>query len=291
MAQTRYVIEGNEIRTESIQTSNVGLVSELLPSLMTYHPLEMTQLPRDISYIKTTPDGTDAQNIRVLISSQPQTRNVLFNESGAEASRATSFDIALPFVHFWFSMHGSKVTTGEHVSWVWAPQRWGVMWSREPFTGIETTNARSLGMPNMWGDTRCCFGSNPINADQSMGSYIDALINTFWTSEFNTDLDSYLPYQGGIRAGLRQWAEESAIDSGMWRNWAIWSSQRQSIQTLIESIDGGGWSEPTPDSMEAAAIPSIPIIPTFRNIDDWLNELEERDRARLIENCVNRSRA
>ena len=100
----------------------------------------------------------------------------------------------MPFFHFWFEMRGTPVRTGGvQTAMLWAPRHWGIMWSLTPFESIETDKATSARMPNTWSDTRVCFGSNPVRANQSLGSYVDALINTYWTSEFNTDLDVFTP--------------------------------------------------------------------------------------------------
>jgi hypothetical protein len=285
---TVYEFEGNLVRKVERTVSEVGRVSDLLPTLFTYHPITVGRLPKDTQYYSALPqEGSDRVDAHVIVVQPPQIREVLFNESGGGNETQQAYRLAMPYMGFWFNMRGSPINTGgEPNSMVWAPRAWGIFWSRRPFEGTDVdAHARSAMLPNSWPDTRVCFGNNPISGALTLGAHIDRLINTYWTSVFNTDLDVYTPYgsrRGSARIQLDRWATESAANSDVWMNWNIWDGNESRIDHLIESVSGmDAFLQPAPDSTEPV-IPTPPIVNTWFGIRNWLeNSLDGDQRARM----------
>lgn len=280
---TIYEIEGDLITRVTRQIEQVGRLSDLLPTLTSYKPIEVGYLPRDCSYIHITPTPQDTVEALVIVAQPPQTRRIVFNETHGPLETQRAYALALPYHLFWFRMHGTpQVTANLAPRMLWAPRHWATLWMQRPPQNIATDQAIGAIMPNTWPDGRVCFGNNPVSANQTMGQYIDSLVNTYWTSVFNTDLAVRTPYgQSGSRANLQRWQTQSQSQPDVWRTWDAWRGESP-IRNLIEAVDGTMWNEPMPDSTEPV-IPQTPRTWTFHSVRNWLlSELDEQQRNRLL---------
>lgn len=280
---TMYEIEGNLITKVERTVSQVGTVSDLLPTLMTYQPIEMGSLPKNTVYLnaKQHPNDPRGADVSIIVQQPPQVREVIFNESNGYEDTQTAYSLAMPYFNFWFRMQGSRESHDPEAPMLWTPQSWGVYWTRRPFQTVED-GAISARMPNMWPDTRVCFGANPIPANLSMGQHIDTLINTYWASVFNTDLEIFLPYGRSARVGFGRWQDATAQNSDCWMNWDIWEGHERPARDLIDQVTSrAAFTTPAPDSTEGV-VPEVPIIRTWYALNRWIDEsLDEDQRNRL----------
>lgn len=281
---TVYELEGGLFRKVDRTVTEVGRIEDMLPTLLTYYPIEMGSLPRDTVYLKVVPQPNNEERVeaRVIVAQPPQVREILFNESHGPADTQRAYKLAMPYHHFWFNMQGSPVRSqGEPSSFIWTPRAWGVYWTKTAFVSTERTKGLSARLPNMWGDTRVCFGNNPITANVTMGEHINQLVNTYWGSVFNTDLEINTPYGNRARSALARWERETENNSDIWMNWDIWAGE-EPIQSLIERVSGyERFNQPAPDSTEPV-IPQPPIVLTWHSVNEWVaNELSIEQRRRL----------
>lgn len=278
-----YEFEGNLVRKVQRQVTEIGRVSDMLPTLMTYHPVEMGALPKNAVYLKVVPSLRNAAQVeaRVIVQQPPQVREILFNESGGAPETQQAYRLSMPYFNFWFNMTGSQQGAAPNQSFIWAPRSWGLFWTRRPFENVDSM-AAAAKMPNSWGDTRVCFGNNPITANVTMGAHIDMLINTYWSSVFNTDLDVYTPYGGRVRTQFDRWVTATESNSDAWMNWDFWPSEERPIRTLIEGVAGiDAFTTPAPDSTEPL-VPQVPIQRTWYAINRWVDDqLTPEQRTRL----------
>ena len=91
---TQYGIEGNVIEKRSYSVEQVGRVSVLLPTLISYQPLEMGRVPIPMTYIMVKPEGEQYVEARILVTNPPQVRNIVFNESGGDRAERQGYRIA-----------------------------------------------------------------------------------------------------------------------------------------------------------------------------------------------------
>jgi len=278
----RYIIEGNVITQEETVNTQMGSLSDLLPRLTSYTPLDLNPLPKNIKYIRIEPRPNMELHAQVIIEHEPILQR--FNYKPVQArvrADSTNYRVHLPYGFFWFDLNGSRISdpTGDQI--MWRPRNWGYLWGNQPFSTLGGTQSWGAMFPNCWANGAVCFGTTSVMGNQPLGHFIDAAINTFWTTEFNTDLDNRYPYPN-----MSAWQEAAEADAGSWENWDMWSvSTGRASASLLDRLnnlrDGDmTWREAIPDSTQNE-IPELRIIPTFANVSTWLDELDPADRARL----------
>ena len=278
----RYVIEGDLVTREDIVRGQSVPLTEMLANLTSYQPLDLANVPKGLCALKVEPitEGDGELYMKMLIEQEPTIRTIRYkNTSASRPGPTIPYTIRLPYVWFWMGLRGSKVTTvaGERV--VWSPQGWGSLWGKEPYTGWQT-QAYLPAFPNMFDDTRICFGAVRQNADQSLANYVNGTINGYWTSEFNNDISSWQGPSGDGR--FDTW------DNDNWQSWDYWT--RRSPNTIGGWLTdyNAGFSFREPMQADAGTpVPAVPIIQTFNNVEAWLDDLEPQNRARLIHAVTN----
>lgn len=276
MATSRYVIEGNLVTREDYTRGPSLPLDTLLADLTAYQPLDLNHVPKGLRAIRAQPDGnTDGEiSLRMLIEQEPKMRRITYKNCSASRQQASHvYNIQLPYVFFWIHLKGSKVhsATGERT--VWSPLGWGQLWGKEPYRGWETP-ALTPHFPNIFGDSRICFGAVRQNPEQSLGHYVDASINGYWTSEFNRDVDWSGPVGDGSIAAWQNREED-------WMQWDIW----QNLNPLRGYMEGFSTNFNFTEPMPADAgdnIPRVPIIQTFNNVQGWLAAMEPQQRERIM---------
>lgn len=269
----RYVIEGNLAVRETITRSEAVPLDDMLENLTAYQPLELYPTPHNMRSLSVKPRPNMQLQAQILIGHDPMTRRITHKNCPASSVRRDpkSYQLHFPYGLFWFALHGNKLNgpTGESI--VWNPQGWGYVWMKEPFRNLDQECFTPM-MPNIFGDSRICFGANSVNGSLPVGSFIDESINTFWTSEFNQDLDIRWPYDT-----LEDWEAASAND---WQNWNLLHGE-----TLAKKFgrfeEDMQWDKPVPSSTEDTIQP-LPMYHTFDNIETWISALLPQHRERLL---------
>lgn len=275
-----YIIRGNTIERREIMASEVALLSEVLPLLTTYSPLELSPLPKGLVYIITEPPTAgQAIRVRLLVERPPGLQRILYKHGPARSTvQAESWRISIPYQFFYFTLEGSQMMTPTATNIIWSPRQWGLFWSKEPFRDLQqpVTNAR---MPNCWENGNICFGSTSVQANQSMGHFVDEAINTFWTSEFNHDLDYPWPYRT-----MQRWQDASEANPDVWQEWGFWPTERMTLEERLRRAhpDGQAWRMPVPSSVDAVPIPAIETLPSFHNVEEWAAGMTNAQRERIL---------
>ena len=277
----KYTIEGNFIRKEEVISSEVGLVSDLLPRLTKYMPVELSPLPHGTRYIANEPRGNNGQRLWLIVERPPTLQRILYKNVPASVTEdAISYRLNLPWQFFWFVLDATVMTTRNEDQVIWSPQTWGVFWSKTPFESLET-EVTWAHMPNCWQNGTICFGSTNVRANESIGHFIDAAINTFYTSEFNKDLDYPWPHRN-----MREWERAAEADPEGWVNWDLWTHSRLApIQQFLNNVTEPGmqFRPAVPAAPDSTPIPEMPRFLTFDNLDEWVSNLDTSAKARLAE--------
>jgi hypothetical protein len=247
----------------------------MLENLTAYQPIEINPTPHNMRSVSITPRDNMQLQAQIIIGHDPMKRRITHKNCPALSQRSLprSYNLQFPYGIFWFALHGNKLQGVEGESMVWNPRGWGYVWMKEPFVNLDQLGWTPQ-MPNLFGDSRICFGANSVNGSLPLGHYIDQSIATFWTSEFNQDLDNGYPYPS-----LRQWEEAPDND---WPNWSMFAGSgglvlKDKFQRFEEDMR---WDEPVPDGTEGA-IPPLPTYSTFSNLANWLDNLQPEQRDRL----------
>jgi hypothetical protein len=276
VSQQRFILEGGLATRETFQRSEAVPLNQLLEGLTAYQPLELDPVPKNTRYMSVTPRGTNELQAQIIVANEPMTRRISYKNVPAASDRrvAHSYNLQFPYSIFWFAMNGNKLQSITGDSIVWNPQAWGYIWMKEPFTSLDQMGWTPQ-MPNIYGDSRICFGANPINGSQPLGHYIDETIATFWTSEFNQDLENVWPYPS-----MNAWEEAPAGD---WEHWDVFSYGGQNLKDKFGTYrEDQDWTTPVPTSI-GQRVPPLPQYHTFNSLRQWLAGLTEEERERLRE--------
>ncbi len=275
MSTTRYIIEGNLVTTETIQRGVSIPLDDLLENLTAYQPLELGQVPSNLKAIRISPRGDRELEARLIVGHDPTKRHINYKPSQASATgTATPYHLQLPYTLFWIQLNAARTFSTDTERLVWVANSWGHLWSNGPYRGWDTP-AWKPRFPNIFGDSRICFGGVRQDANQSLGHFVDASINGFWTSEFNRDLG----WEGPNMMSPAEWARSETS----WEEWSLWTDHAAtSIREWFTPFNANfEWNEPVPQDA-GQRIPAMNTFPTFNNLETWLGNLTIEQRERLI---------
>ncbi len=260
---------------ETLTSSEAVPLDKMLENLTAYQPIELTPVPQNLRAISVKPRAGMQLQAQVLVGHDPMTRRIVHKMCAARSTARSprSFTLPFPYGLFWFALHGNKLLNAEGDSIIWNPQGWGYVWMKEPFENLEQ-NCWSPAMPNIFHDSRICFGRNSIQGSLPLGHYIDQSVNTFWTSEFNQDLEILFPFPT-----MDDWA---ASNNTKWDEWDIWNETPMTLKNKFASFHNDmNWDDPVP-STSGASIPELPTFPTFDNLERWVQELNADQLSRML---------
>jgi hypothetical protein len=251
-------------------------MDKMLENLTAYQPLDISPAPQNLRAMSISPRPNMQLRAQVLVGHDPMTRRITHKYCSARSNARSpqSYELQFPYGVFWFALHGNKLSGVEGDSIVWNPRGWGYVWMKEPYENLDQ-KCWVPQMPNIFGDSRICFGANSVQGTLPLGHFVDQSVNTFWTSEFNQDLENYFPYNS-----LTEWADASEHD---WRNWATFDDQHgqplsDKFSRFTEDMQ---WLDSVP-SNTGESIPPLPSYPTFDNLERWMDELTNEQQARVI---------
>lgn len=250
-------------------------LADFLPHLTTYTSFELLPMPSGTKYLKVEPQDTSLK-ASIITQVDPTVTQIRFKNGNAYSDSPTqSYNIALPYLYFYFRMSSNVMftATGEQV--VWTPQYWGVFWGNQPLTSLDVP-AAACGMPNCYDTGEVCHGSVAVDANDKLGVWVDTAMNAFLNSEFNMDLSYPWPYPD-----MHAWQRASS-DPMVWQNWTWWEGA-PSLRERLEALSDTDWPAIKPSSVDDVPIPEIARAPSFHNIEEWMNGLGETERSRLIE--------
>lgn len=270
----RYTIQGNEVRREEYVESTAVPLGDFLGNLTSFQPFSLSPMPKNIQYISTTPSENQSEmTAKVIVQRDPHVARINFLDRDDEDP--VNYRISLPYSFFWFVLRASQIYGKTESEIIWTPLHWGLFWSNGPFTGLDTkvTGAR---LPNCYPSGDICWGSTNVRANQPFGHFIDSAINTFFLSKFNQDIDFPWPYPS-----MYEWQSASEEDPEVWRKWGFWANMEHTIGEKLNAFADGEWRQAQQASVNDVPIPEIPMSPTFRMVDDWLNGIEKDQIERL----------
>jgi len=275
VSNTRFIIEGNLAVRETVTRTEGVPLSAMLENLTAYQPIEIQPTPHNLRSISVKPRPNMQLSAQVIVGHDPMKRRISHKNCPAHSNRriAKSYNLQFPYGVFWFALQGNKLQGLEGESIVWNPQGWGYVWMKEPFISMDQ-QGWTPSMPNIFADSRICFGANSVNGSLPLGAFVDQSVATFWTSEFNQDLENGYPYNS-----MQSWED---ADSADWMEWDIWSRAATTLKDKFRRFEEEmHWEDPVSDSV-SRGIPELPRYLTFDNLEEYLSNLQEDQRNRLF---------
>jgi hypothetical protein len=274
MAKTQYVIEGGLVTKVQLTETAAVPLEDMLEELVTRTPLHLGHVPKNLKAISVEDDEGGGLHAKLVIGHDPHKRTISYIDETAyyNGGDAKQWNIQLPFGMFWIHMRGTKTWGLQGQEFVWAANGWGYLWSNVPYNGFKTP-AWKPDFPNIMDGSRICFGTVRQENGQSLGQYVDGSINGFWSSNFNRDMQWFFPND----MNFETWQEEGDD----WMKWSTWEKDHQELGEWFNGYDANfNWQQPQPMN-GGEAIPDVPLIPTFDNLETWLDGLNETQRDRL----------
>jgi hypothetical protein len=247
-------------------------LADWLPKIEHRCPIYTPVLPSNCRALWWDPSDLAHQKMVVLLEVAPFISNLDLD--------GTPHRLTMPWTRFIFFME----THNPHDNNAWRMEDYHIYWSKSRYTNPTAKDMIVALLPNVYEDGRICFGSTGASANQSLADRLDQIVNEFYISRFNHDLNIRRPNN--------------------WRGWAAWERAtiaNQNCWTQWPDLDPtntpwplSSWDDHcarylaadhprTGPVIAADPIPELALGATFGRINDWLGAMETNQRARLLE--------
>ena len=258
---TRYLrITGDLAQVVDEQIVSQSRTTDMLPLLSAPTPLRIAGLPSGIHSIYS--DGAENRT-HLIVQQNPNTRRIRYNRS--------DFVLAFPYLYWIFETQRTNNTTDGSLFLT----DWRLFMSQTPLTTDDQV-IKALPLHNISSDGRICFGSAAADPGATIGQHLNLLINNFWNSTFNDDIQPRgMPYND-----YAAWQAASEEDPNCWQTWD-WDPNGRYATTLNDLIPE---AHSRLDPVEHQnVIPEVPLGATWGRFNEWFTALPEEARLRLQE--------
>lgn len=188
------------------------------------------------------------------------------------------YRLAMPWTYFWFV----ATTSGDPQANNWQLGDYYIYHARDQYDGLDSPMMVAR-LPNVYGSGRICWGTTGAPVGLSLANRIDTLVEGWYISTFNTDLDGSVPLPYGER-NYGRWVRESATDPNCWRNWPEWTDAavpKTTVRQLLQAHD----ITPVVNEITLPA-PYIPDVindhMTFGQWEEWFQRVAAEQRGRAL---------
>lgn len=282
----RIVIEGSMIRHVRETLISEAPLESLSQHLVTRLPTIFPVLPSagPTRYIGFDPN---TQRGLMIVEVAPRTRSIQVrhasgqypdDEARAGRSAVGTFRVNFPFSYFVFPFRTSEQTDGALTNFTIGNT--ALYWRKEPFRDAATDQFYIAQCPNIDTAGGICWGGT-INPEGSLSAHVDAMINEFFTTQFNEDLGHRTPFGHS----LIQWEDDSQTPLS-YLGWPMFGTR--GLGQTIENI-WNTWAHnraPIPNMAELnpafVDIPELPQNFTVLRARQWLDTLPAQTRTRFV---------
>jgi hypothetical protein len=261
-------VEGDLMRLVTRAVQYEIPLKDALPFLVTQQPITFPTEPRSQVFAHFDASNPQAKTLYSLAEIPPGIRNIRKGDR--------RYRLAMPWTYFWFV----STTSREVSSNSWSLEHYYVFHAKDRYVGLDSQMIVAR-LPNVYSSGKICWGTTGAPANLSIADRIDTLVNDWYISTFNFDLDGEVPLPYGEET-YRRWVEESRANVSCWQNWPEWSNtnvEKFSTRTLL-SING---ITPSVENITLPAfIPPVETELTFGRWEDWFlrnTTPEQRGRA------------
>lgn len=260
-------IEGNLVSLVSRTVSRQMSLEDFIPYISIQKPITFPTIARSQVFAHYE---LPASKMFALCEISPGIRTIRKNMSDGTAR---SYRLAFPWTYFWFQISGVNLTDSD-IPYI---DDYRIYFARERYSDINTPMIPAL-LPNVYSDGRICWGSTGVSSSLSMSDQLDGLVNGWYSSRFNSDLDGNRPYPYGENS-FRRWVEESARSATCWEMWPEWNQEVTKVKDLLE--EAGTSYRPAVVRL-ANTIPEIRTPASFGRWEDWWQEIPIVERRRAL---------
>jgi Prokaryotic E2 family D len=261
-------IEGSLIRVIDKRVTHEASIKDILPHLVQQQPVFLPSAPRTQVAAYYDPRNSHGKKIFFLCELPPQTRSII--------KSARRYRLSMPWTFFWFSAS----TSDDINSTRWSLDDYYVFHSLRRYTGPNTRFISAL-LPNVYANGRICFGSTGADPNQALADRIDQLVNDWYLTRFNSDLDGERP-KPFEASTYREWVDGTRTNPNYWQTWPEFNTQPQiTILDLLQNAAVDRASLPM-DMSATGVIAEVPRPFTIGRAEEYFtNNFTPEERTRL----------
>lgn len=260
-------IQGNLVRRFERKVIAVTDLRDIIPFMENRVPVTLPILPRHPVRSAYWDESTAPnKTLQMLIEVPPAIRTLDYATESGRAAR-----VAMPWTIF------NVVTTtnaenprGEN----WDLYDIHIYWAKEQIANLDQKVITAL-VPNVYDDGSICFGDTGTNPYQPLADRIDQIINDFYLTSFNNDLELRWPW-----GDLERWIDESENNRHCWKDFPEWDFEAGYVGYPLSDIFTRNLDRSAPRTL-GNDIPPLTFLPTFGRTREWLDGLTNAQRLRL----------
>lgn len=262
----KVVIQGELVSIINEEIVRQLPLADFSANLVQKVPVTIPLLPRTAVFAHWDETNPNEKRLYILAELPPGIRTII-KQRGTENRK---YKLAFPWTYFWFV----AVQSGAR----WSITTYKCFHAREQFSSLEQPLTVAF-CHNVYRDTGdICFGSAGAPANQSIANQVDWLVNNWYQTRFNADLEGQMRYPFG-GTSYKAWVDQTASDGNCWRDFPEWTNGVRHQLTVTQLI-GAGVARAT-RIIADYAIPEIPAPMTFGRAEEWLRSLTAENRGRL----------
>lgn len=270
----RVVIENGLVSLEEHIVQYQVPLEDWLPRIEKRSPIRTPVLP--VGTRAVVWDNTDLTNQRLLVLIEQQPQVIRMNFLGE------IHELSIPWSRFFFYATTDDPTNT--MAWHLADYR--VFFAKNQYRDPALADMIPALVPNVYPDGRICFGGTAADMEQSLAERLNQTCNEFWVSNFNRDLTIRRPDDA---RSWRTWERMTQKDPTGWAKWSDLDPMRSTRAFFSFDSLMSGHRLPNPIDgrlatvVAADAIPDVPMGATFGRLNEWLDELDNSQRDRLLQ--------
>lgn len=272
------MVQKLEIQGELVQVVETQVVRQIklqdfMPLMVKEMPVTLPVLPRTAVFVHYDPTHPTQKRINFLCEVPAGIKTITKDNKHIGSKRR--YRLSFPWTYFWIT----AVSQGARLD-SFAIDNYKCLHSREKFSKLPG-EFRVAFLPNIYHDSgEICFGATgaPVG---SLADQVDDIVNSFYLTEFNDDLDRsemVWPFGGN---NLKNWVEATEkMGTAAYKNMPEWDNSARRKFTIDDLI--GSASKIRTTKIEGSVIiPEIPTPMTFGRAEEWLRNLSPQDRGRI----------
>lgn len=258
-------IQGDLIRRIERKVLHETNLKDIIPFMENRVPVTLPILPRHpVRAAYWDESGGPGKTLQFLTEVPPAVRRLEYFDANGP--------VAMPWTIFHFIVNTrAENPRGEH----WDLSDVRIFWAQEQITDLDLQVIPAM-VPNVYENGEICFGDTGTNPFQPLPDRIDQLINDFYLTSFNNDLELRFPW-----GSIEEWVEKSAEDRNCWKNFPEWDLNNGNVEHYqLKDLFTVPLDRSAPRTL-GNDIPPLTFLPTFGRTREWLDGLTNAQRLRL----------
>lgn len=273
MPTQQIIIEGDRARVVEMAELYSCSVDALVDKLERKPDITYGPLPEGTTFLSLKNNATD---LAIVISRKPTIRTFRVDYHGgryfSEDDRAREpgrthlreFTVSMPYLHWLFM---ANITTGTNGSQVLTVTNSWLFATKAPLVDM-TQRLYRPPLPNLFGGETICWGSTAPAANIQGLSRLGVLVDQYFGTEFNDDLNTTRPNPWHDYTG---WERATLEDPNAWTQLEMSESTRLVDLDITAANPDFDWIIPTP-----------PASFTIARAQEWIATIPERDRRTML---------